>query len=135
MAEKGLEGRLYKISDASGFDGTLSDVPEEITQSPRERGLPRRRLRARDDHRLGRHAAAGADDLSVRKTLADAIGDPTNPTATITVGDPAYPANELTVTVHSSNRNGRPAGEHQRHRQRQRTDAESHTRRPWVNPN
>ncbi|HTQ68314.1 MAG TPA: hypothetical protein VMI13_06435, partial [Solirubrobacteraceae bacterium] len=107
--EKGLEGRLYKISDASGFGGTFTDVPEEIYATPVNEGFRGVAFAPGTTFETG-GTPPPAPTISVQKTLAHAFGDPTNPTAAITISDPAYSANELTVVVHSSNQTVAPQG-------------------------
>jgi len=101
-SEQGIEGTLYKISDVSGFGGTFTDVAEEIAKAPLNEGY--RGLAWAPGTTIGEAGTPpSAPTIKTEGALAAAIGDPTNPTDTVTIGDSEYAANSLTVTVHSSN--------------------------------
>ena len=116
------QGPSTRSSDVSGAGGTLSGIPVEIATAPVERGLPRRGVRARDDDRLGRHAAAGPRPSTPQKTRCPPrSGDPTNKTIAFTVerhccvarrtdGESAGPRTTAVA----------PARRHQRQRHRRR---------------
>ena len=134
VGEKGIEGTLYKINDVSGFGGTLSRRRPGNRQSAAERGLPRASPSRpeRQSGRAARRRAAPTINDRRRARRRRSATPPTRPTP-ITIGDRGYAASELTVTVHSSNTDGRSAGQHQCHRKRQRTDAARHSGGGRVN--
>ena len=108
----GKEGGLYRIEDASGVNGTLSGVPEEIATAPTNEAFRGVAFAPGTTIGSGGTPPRDADDLGGRERRSPvAIGDPTNKsTMPITVEDPAYPASELTVTVTSSDEAAAPVG-------------------------
>ncbi len=105
--EKGLEGHLYKLTDVSGFGGMLAGVPQELYATPTNEGFRGVAFAPGTTFETG-GTPPPAPTISVEKSLAAAMGDPTNPTAAITIGDSGYAANELTVAVHSANQTVAP---------------------------
>jgi len=99
---KGVTGTLYRISDVSGVNGTLSGVPVEIAKAPANEAF--RGVAFAPGTTIGSGGTPPpAPTISAAETaLPAALEDPTNPTLPITVGDSAYKASELTVTVQSS---------------------------------
>ena len=123
------EGTLYKIADASGVNGTLSGVPQEIAKAPVNEAWRGVAFAPGTTIGSGGTPPQPPSISAAENALAAAVSDPTNPTMPITVADPDYAANELTVTVALLEGIVAPVSEHQRHRQRERTDAARHARR------
>jgi hypothetical protein len=98
----GKGGTLYRISDVSGVNGTLSGIPVEIAKAPTNEAF--RGVAFAPGTTIGRGGTPPpAPTISAAETaLPAALEDPTNPTMQINVGDSAYAADELTVTVESS---------------------------------
>jgi hypothetical protein len=98
----GKGGTLYRISDVSGVNGTLSGIPVEIAKAPANEAF--RGVAFAPGTTIGSGGTPPpAPTISAPETaLPAAIDDPTNPTMPITVGDSAYAASELTVSVTSS---------------------------------
>jgi hypothetical protein len=96
------EGTLYRIADASGVNGTLSGVPQEIAKAPVNEAW--RGVAFAPGTTIGSGGTPPAlPSISAAETaLAGAVSDPTNRTMPLTVSDPNYEAKELTVTVISS---------------------------------
>jgi hypothetical protein len=101
----GKKGTLYRISDVSGVNGTLSGIPVEIATAPTNEAF--RGVAFAPGTTIGSGGTPpAAPTISAAETaLAAAIGDPTNATMPITVGiagSSGYTASELTVNVTSS---------------------------------
>jgi hypothetical protein len=96
------EGTLYRLADASGVNGTLSGVPEEIAKAPVNEAW--RGVAFAPGTTIGSGGTPPKlPSISAAETaLAGAVGDPTNRTMPITVSDPEFEAKQLTVTVISS---------------------------------
>ncbi len=96
------KGTLYRISDVSGVNGTLSGIPVEIATAPANEAF--RGVAFAPGTTIGSGGTPPpAPTISAAETaLPAALGDPTNPTMALTVGDSAYKASELTVSVRSS---------------------------------
>jgi hypothetical protein len=104
------KGTLYRISDVSGVNGTLSGAPVEIAKAPTNeawRGVA---------FAPGTVIGSGGTPpplptiVAAEPSLPAALGDPTNKTMPITVEDSAVPAKELTVLVNSSKESVAPVG-------------------------
>ncbi len=98
----GKGGTLYRISDVSGVNGTLSGIPVEIAKAPANEAF--RGVAFAPGTTIGSGGTPPpAPTISAAETaLPAAQDDPTNPTMGVTVGDSAYAASELTVSVTSS---------------------------------
>ena len=98
----GKEGTLYRLSDVSGVNGTLSGVPEEIAKAPTNEAFRGVAFAPGTKIESGGTPPVSPTISTPENALPAAINDPTNKTMPITVEDSAYAANELTVTVASS---------------------------------
>ena len=98
----GKGGTLFRISDVSGVNGTLSGIPVEIAKAPANEAF--RGVAFAPGTTIGSGGTPPpAPTISAAETaLPAAIGDPTNQSMPITVGDSAYAPSELTVSVTSS---------------------------------
>ena len=123
------EGTLYRIDDASGVNGTLSGVPEEIAKAPTNEAS--RGVAFAPGTTIGSGGTPPPRRRSRRPetALPAALGDPTNKTMPITVEDPEYAANELTVKVTSSKESVAPVSGISVTGTRQGTGPAGHARR------
>ena len=98
----GKTGALYRISDVSGVNGTLSGIPVEVAKAPANEAF--RGVAFAPGTTIGSGGTPPpAPTISAAETaLAAALEDPTNPSMSLTVGDSGYAPSELTVTVSSS---------------------------------
>lgn len=108
--EKGRSGSLYKVSDVSGVNGTLTGVPVEIATAPANEAFRGVAFAPGTTIGSGGTPPAAPTIATAENTLAAALGDPTNGSLAITVGDSAYSPSELTVTARSSNPAVAPGG-------------------------
>jgi hypothetical protein len=101
-ASSGKGGALYRLSDVSGVNGTLSGIPVEIAKAPANEAF--RGVAFSPGTTIGSGGSPPpAPSISAAETsLPAAQADPTNPTLPITVGDTGYAPSELTVSVTSS---------------------------------
>lgn len=100
----GTSGALYKITDSSGADGTLSGTASQIATAPANeafRGVA---------FAPGTVIGSGGPPPPVLPTitpsdtvLAASLGDPTNQPLGITVADTNFPSGPFTVTATSGN--------------------------------
>jgi hypothetical protein len=102
--EKGIEGTLYRIVDLSGQGGTLTAIPQELAVTPTNEAFRGVSFVPGTGIGKGGTPPPAPTVSAAENTLAGAIGDTTNATLGLTVGDSLYTAEELTVTVRSSNR-------------------------------
>jgi len=98
----GAAGTLYRISDVSGVNGTLSGVPVEIATAPANEAFRGVAFAPGTVIGSGGTPPPAPSITAAENTLPATIGDPTNRTMPIKVEDSAYAASELTVTVASS---------------------------------
>ncbi len=98
----GKGGTLYRISDVSGVNGTLSGIPVEVATAPANEAWRGVAFAPGTTIGSGGTPPAQPSIVAAETTLPAAIDDPTNRTMPITVGDPEYAASELKVSVRSS---------------------------------
>jgi hypothetical protein len=99
---KGTSGTLYRISDVSGVNGTLSGIPVEIAKAPANEAFRGVAFAPGTKIGAGGTPPPAPTISAAENALPAALDDPTNPTLPITVADSGYPASELTVSVSSS---------------------------------
>jgi hypothetical protein len=105
-----LTGTLYKISDVSGFGGTLAGIPVEIATASANEAFRGVAFAPGTIIGSGGTPPPAPTVTAAENSLAAAIGDPTNQTLPITVEDSAYAASELTLKVKTSNPTVAPVG-------------------------
>lgn len=98
----GKAGTLYRISDVSGVNGTLSGIPVEIATAPANEAFRGVAFAPGTVIGSGGTPPPAPTITAAENTLPAAIGDATNRTMPITVADSGYSPSELTVTVSSS---------------------------------
>jgi hypothetical protein len=101
--EAGGDGTLYRISDVSGVNGTLSGIPVEIAKAPVSEAF--RGVAFAPGTTIGHGGTPpAAPTISAAETaLPAALGDPTNRSLAINVEGAGYLPSELTVRAESSN--------------------------------
>jgi hypothetical protein len=108
----GEGGVLYKITDSSGLNGTLSGNATQIATAPANESF--RGVAFAPGTMIGSGGGTPPPPAPTIATseasLPAALQDPTNPTLGVTVGDEGVEASELSVKVHSSNTNVAPEG-------------------------
>jgi hypothetical protein len=100
----GEGGALYKITDTSGLNGTLSGAASLIASAPADEAF--RGVAFAPGTIVGSGGAPPPPAPTIaasEASLPAALGDPTNPTLGLTVSDSEYAASELSVTAGSSN--------------------------------
>ena len=101
----GEGGVLYKITDSSGVNGTLTGNATQIATAPANEAF--RGVAFAPGTTIGSGGGTPPPPAPTITTsessLPAALEDPTNPTLGVTVGDEGVPASELSVKVHSSN--------------------------------
>jgi hypothetical protein len=105
---QGRSGTLYKLSDVSGVNGTLSGVPLEIATAPANEAFRGVAFAPGTTIGSGGTPPPSPTITTAENTLAAALGDPTNQSLPFTVEDSAYSPSELTVKVTSSNQTVAP---------------------------
>ncbi|HEY0517286.1 MAG TPA: hypothetical protein VGD00_09205 [Solirubrobacteraceae bacterium] len=98
----GKAGTLYRISDSSGVNGTLSGIPVEIAQAPVNEAFRGVAFAPGTVIGSGGPPPPTPSIAAAENSLPAALGDPTNRSLPITVGVEGYATSELTVTVTSS---------------------------------
>jgi hypothetical protein len=106
--KNGVLGTLYKLSDVSGVNGTLSGVPIEIATAPANEAFRGVAFAPGTVIGSGGTPPPAPTIAAAENTLAAAFEDPTNQSLPITVGDSNFSPSELTVTVRSSNQTAAP---------------------------
>lgn len=105
----GEGGVLYKITDTSGVDGTLSGTAEEIAKAPADEAFRGVAFAPGTTIGSGGGTPPPAPTITPAEgSLEAALEDPTNPTLEVTVGDSEYEASELSVTAESSDKTVAP---------------------------
>lgn len=100
----GEGGALYKITDASGVNGTLSGTATLIASAPSDEAFRGVAFTPGTTFGSGGTPPPPAPTITAAEgNLPAAIDDPTNPTLGVEVSDSEYAASELTVTAGSSN--------------------------------
>jgi hypothetical protein len=105
-------GSLWKITDSSGLDGTLSGSASEIAKTGSNESL--RGIAFAPGTTIGSGGGTPPSVPTIAAAEADlpaALGDPTNPTLALTVEDAGFAAGELAVTASSSNTGVAPSVE------------------------
>ncbi len=98
----GKTGTLYRISDVSGVNGTLSGIPVEIDKAPANEAFRGVAFAPGTTIGSGGTPPPAPSIAAAETALPGAIGDPTNPALALTVADSGYAPSELTVTASSS---------------------------------
>jgi len=98
----GKTGALYRISDVSGVNGTLSGIPVEVAKAPANEAFRGVAFAPGTTIGSGGTPPPAPTVAAAETALPAALGDSTNPTLPITVGDSGYAPSELTVSVTSS---------------------------------
>ena len=108
-APAGKTGILYRISDVSGENGTLSGIPVEIAKAPANETYRGVAFAPGTTIGSGGTPPPAPIIVAAENALPAALGDPTNKTMPITVEDSGYAPSELTVTAESSKESVVPA--------------------------
>jgi hypothetical protein len=106
--KNGVLGSLYKLSDVSGVNGTLSGVPIEIATAPANEAFRGVAFAPGTVIGSGGTPPPAPTIAAAENTLAAAFEDPTNQSLPISIGDSNFSPSELSVTVRSSNQTVAP---------------------------